>query len=74
MDEETARLLAKRDARITVLEMRVESLENLVGLLNNRIISIEQTTVVKSRGAVAGKGGVAIAGDCRGGVNINTGQ
>ena len=72
MDEELARLLVKRDARIDALEMRVQSIENLVGLLNNRIISIEQNMVVKSRGAVAGRGGVAIAGDCKGGVNIRT--
>ena len=74
MDEETARLLAKRDTRIDVLEMQVQDLQSLILGLNNRIVSIEQTVTVKSRGAVAGKGGVAIAGDCKGGVNINTGQ
>ena len=74
MDEETARLLAKRDARIDVLEIQVQDLQSLILGLNNRIVSIEQIVTVKSRGAVAGAGGVAIAGDCKGGVNINTGQ
>ena len=62
------------DARLAVLEERVRSLESIARTLNNRIVTMEQNITVETRGAVAGAGGVAIAGDCKGGVKINTGR